>query len=1253
MRSGFTLFQRTSTSLLALLFTFVIVSNSFPHCAWAQAIPLPPLPSEAQLRDEILMSGKAIELLTQRLLQENERSSPSLFSEPALPGVQEGKYCTQCHQAPPPPPTSPLEIPKILTDPFIFAPQVGTSHWHSHSPEQKFNILHQEMQTLKLKVTQYLHLKEAPLALQVTLIKIYLGALLQYLITSLALHPLSNPLDTLEESWSLTLPLEAIDHIQAYISKPETFQSTKETFTTLIYFQEGRMFFSDAFKISIELSSFLRHQNEDAWFNILKLQTTYYLGRQLLKINSYWPQTHSKNKEFFGKLSQHFRSFNHSFGAMLQDQERHRQTNFNQFLGDHLLSQNIPTLITVERYRDLMSHAPQMWDALGNRFEEYFEKSSWSKIEKEATQTELKKTLYLHPFSLSIYEPRELAQWIKTRILEIKKKFFEDHLEYHFLGPKELSAEEAESFKQTYLADYEKELTPEMILHWLSTFDPSAPAAIKSTIEFLKLSAQIEGTEEQIAEIDEQIQALLLYDFNKHVSWGHTVLPGRKIPQSWQECEMDKEEMNAMVPYPAYPSIPDLMPVEKFPKIKPIEMNSTNFGIVLATLISSVGNNLFLVKHIEKFAKAKTKEELLNTYDSWVAQIKTMFERTETSSHEREKLKEVLTLLEEVGPKIKRLDPKNTETLDDFFDTTKEKIEFLKTKRAIITNILRILDIPIESGTGNPNQRREEKTVLYHIQALKKQDGITREEIETFLAESERHIQKFYADAIKDFSFPIPRLLQSEDYSLRKFSEEYSKKGREFLKDMTQEQRDSAIAQNRQILAQLRKLEDQFQHHFYGGYAHPEYFIGTKGNLLYPQTLEGLKQIQELREKRKKVYLDKGGAHLDEWLKGYVRTLMLRQALITQDLLVRKNIYKVIQAKTINEIKEFVLDPFILNQALELVQKEYPTQEWRVTSFRNIHTRMMSELSEGFLDSWFDSSFHNYFFWGLFALQIILYFIPGAQLGAVAIGVLLLSDTIVQTGHHLFVKTPRSYQLIQNKENFYLSSAIPEDIITAGGAGPGGSAYEDFGNMRDGVFWDALITGGLSVLILPWAKFETKRAIQLFHTKTNWFVSLKIPLYAKNLGIEADMPLTLSLVRGKMAQKLGLSSSEELSNLQAPKLIELTMSRLGKEEGARFLQMVQFFNQKNIAQHLWLTELANYHQALATLGFKEGIPTLEQIQARAQEMLHQNALIQGRPTLSPQSKRYLEIKRTAIEETLRFLEATPTLLEDLARSMPR
>ena len=1056
MRSH-TLFQKTFASFLAFLFTFVMVSNSFSGSAYAQSAPFQPLPSEAQLRDEILMGGQAIELLAQRLLQENERPSPP--AEPELPGVFKGRHCTQCHSVPSSPP--PLDIP--------LSPQQRTSHWYLLPPEEKFNILHQEMLTLKLKVTQYLELPQTPLDLQVTFIKGYLNALSQYLITSLTMHPLSNPFDDLEEVWALPLSLESIDRMKAHISKTETFKTTKEIFTTLIYFKEGRMSFSDTFKIAIELSSFLHQKNEDAWLNILKLQTVQYLGRQLLHINAYWPQTHSKNKEFFGSLSQHFRSLNHSFGSTLQDQERQRQTNFNRFLGDHLSTQDIPTLITQERYQDLMSHAPRLWDAIGNRFEEYFKESSWIKMEKENTSTEIKKTFYLHPFSIENYDPRELARWTKMKLIEIKKKFLHDHLEYHFLKRKEITSEEATSLEEKYVAEFEITLTPERIAEWFTTFDSSTPAAVNSAFEFLKLSAQVEGAEEQIAQIDEQIQALLLYDFNKHASWGRTVFQTRQIDQSWVDSGMEKEEMNGMVPGPDS-SIPDILPIEKFPKINPIEMNPTNFSIVVAMLISSIKNNLFLVKHIEEFTKAQTKKELIQNYNSLVEEVSLMHTFSSFPIHEREKLKETLMALEKLGEKIKRLNPKNTETLDDFFTTSKEKVEFLKTKRAIFTNILHILAVPIETMTP-------EKTYLYHLQDLKKQEGVTQEEVETFLITGEKTIEKLYRDTFEKYSFPMPILFRYSDYSVKEFLEEYHKKEQEFLKDLSPAQRDHATSQNREILSQLRQLEHHLQY-FHAGYVHPEYFIEAKGNL-HPRTLERLKRVQELRKERKEVYLDKGGADLDTWLKGYIGTLMLRHALIAQDLLIRKSIDKVVHAKTMDEIKEFVLDPFILNQALELVQKEYPTQAWRVENYRKVHADLIHEISESPFDAYFGNSWHSAAFWSLVTLQIILYFIPGTQLVAVAIGVLLLTDAIVQTGHELhknFIELPRS---LQNKKDFFLSSAIPEEIMIAG-EGPGGE-YQDFSKMEEDIFWSQVITGSVSVLLLPWARFEIKRVLKLLH----------------------------------------------------------------------------------------------------------------------------------------------------------------------------
>src|SRR3989338_8562225 len=147
MRSSWNLFQRTTASFLVFLFTFVMVSNSFPQLAYAQSTPLAPLTSEAQLRDQILMGGKAIELMSQRLLQEYEIQKPKSFSEAQnhrelLPGVQEGTHCLKCHSdalssSPPVPSPFPIHVPDFLNDPFFFTPKGGNSHWNSHSPEKK------------------------------------------------------------------------------------------------------------------------------------------------------------------------------------------------------------------------------------------------------------------------------------------------------------------------------------------------------------------------------------------------------------------------------------------------------------------------------------------------------------------------------------------------------------------------------------------------------------------------------------------------------------------------------------------------------------------------------------------------------------------------------------------------------------------------------------------------------------------------------------------------------------------------------------------------------------------------------------------------------------------------------------------------------------------------------------------------------------------------------------------------------------
>ena len=268
-------------------------------------------------------------------------------------------------------------------------------------------------------------------------------------------------------------------------------------------------------------------QNEEAWLNILKLQTTKYLASQLLHITDYWPEVGYKNKEFFGKLSRYFRSMDHHFGSMIAEKEREKQSEFNYFLLEYISSKPIPTVITLERYRDLISYAPRMAEALGDHLENYLTQSRFIETEQQFTLKELKKVFKNYPYSLLDRRSKELAQWIREKILEIKKQFFHSHLLYHFVQEREIDESKIPELEEKYLKQFSQELSLDLIQTWVINFH-SPNSSLKASAKFLKLTLlDVPSMVELIQEIDDQIQALLLYDFNKSVSWSYDVLEGR------------------------------------------------------------------------------------------------------------------------------------------------------------------------------------------------------------------------------------------------------------------------------------------------------------------------------------------------------------------------------------------------------------------------------------------------------------------------------------------------------------------------------------------------------------------------------------------------------------------------------------------------------------------------------------------------------------------------------------------------------
>jgi len=485
----------------------------------------------------------------------------------------------------------------------------------------------------------------------------------------------------------------------------------------------------------------------------------------------------------------------------------------------------------------------------------------------------------------------------------------------------------------------------------------------------------------------------------------------------------------------------------------------------------------------------------------------------------------------------------NLDTLDDLFENSEQKIKFYQVKRAVyMLDSQRLLSIPMKTGTGNPNVLRENKTFLKHYQTLWRQDGLLKEEVEAFLDAQRSELTTFYRTVRSEEprSLHIRNLTNAADFDYGNFA--HDAQAKVFIKDDAVRQK--ALADNDRILKELRELEKEIldsERIPYEAYFHPEYFLGYEGLLTSEETL--LTRVQTLRDERKSAYLDKGGEILDEWMKRYLSHLLIRQALVHQDLLIRKNIHTIVNATSVEDIKDFVLDPFILKQAKLTISDQYPDQVWKVKSYTLIHKELMNEKS--LTDQYFHSNAHSTAFWALLAVSLVLLIlpIPGARVASYAISCILLADFGVQIGielHSAFVSIPES---IENKKNFYLSAADSFDEVLQNGVatgrirgGPG--SIQDFENLYDMLFWRRVIAvGSFALFFVPWARAEVRRGVRLFHNSFNLLSAMKIPYYARQFGIETADDITMPLIRKKMAEKLGITT-QELMTMNEKQLLE-------------------------------------------------------------------------------------------------------------------
>lgn len=1319
-------FKIIQVTLLTAIFTWVTLSIPYPSPIQADE------PSqESKLRDDIFFKAERLERAIRSLLYRadnlfsDELEKRPITSNPT--GVSEGRSCVGCHEI-----QKPVERSKKEEDPFaniFFKPGDPFRYlipsferdFSEQTHHDLFQHLKRDMRSLATNIEAYFSLEDLAPELFILMLKSYLSLLTQYLILESLVFPTQNAFLLLEKEFSLRIPISSIPRLQDYMEDPSLSPETQSLFS-LISFKDApgtpyaTLHFSDIYKTNIELSSHLRHQNEAGWLNILKLLTIQFLATQLFHIADLWPDIGEKNQLFFNQISKRFPSIQQNFGAFFESKKMNREKLFHALLAEHLISKEIPTILTSDRYKDLLSHAPRMKKEMAE-VDAYLEKMNFIEYEKKKTIQLVKEHFAANP-SISPEMPvEEIARWFRALILNLKKNFLHEHLIIHFVSRREISHFKALELEEKYYHEYEEALSMERVQEWISDFDFSAMSNIGASFRFFEFSAlTLPKIVEEIQEIDDEIETLLLHQFHANLAWRDAKIRHRQkifpngyrndgIPLApfeneypmgmlWNIWGMEEETIgakppastSARSPYDPDPeSILSVLPTGRFPQPTSIENDEFNFKILLSTLLSPLGSDLYLLQKAHTLAEADSKETLVKAYEALLKEaeafaqkprkelhgasyawykVRTFFgaqpKANEQGEHEQDKIDASLSLLKKLREKLKGIDRENQQTLDDFFETkvvysidhpstdviqrdflirAADRLEFLKTKRAVLTSSgtdtasFRILDLPLTLPAPHLNaQVSEEKPFIRHLDTLEKQDGVLLSEVETFLSRYRQKMTQFYID-VRSLPFPVERLhfFSKDDFS--QFEEAFRSQLKTIFENkISDEERDDMLKQNEEIVRELRTLEERVKSTFQDdipplGYERPEYFIGYEKNS--PPLDRDLKRIVEIREKRKSIYLDRGGEKVDEWIKSYLQEWMIRAALIEQDLLIRKNIQKIIHAETIDDIKEFILDPFILKQALTEVESMYPEELWRIQAFEKMHVDLADRYSHTLLTTYFKSSARSKAFWIGIALSIALAFVPGGQIPSYVIGVILLSDFGVELSHEFYESYITLPNMLENKKGFYRSVTY--------GDGPGDPS--EFQSLEDGIWWKKRIAiGSTLIFFLPWARAEYHRTIDLIHRQTNLFASLKIPYYAKLLGIENSKSLNLSLIQKRMAEKFGISL-ENLIHANEKAMANFLFTKFGKKEGEKWLYLFRFFQDSDVQKYLWLETYHQCQEAIRLIGFEEGQwPTLEMAKAQAKAKIEFYLSKEGHPTIAPEFYELSRKKVRAIEDALHYLE---------------
>ncbi|MEK7790027.1 MAG: hypothetical protein AAB309_00190 [Deltaproteobacteria bacterium] len=1325
-------FKTIQIYLFTAIFTFVTLSIPYPSPIQADESS-----RESKLREEIFFKAERLERAVRSLLYRADKIfSDNLEKRPTTSNpieIEEGGSCVGCHEI-----QKPVERPRREEDPFLeifFKPgdpfRYSIKHFERDFSEQthygQFQTLKREMQSLATEIEAYFSIEDLAPELFILMLKSYLSILSQYLILESLVFPTQNALLLLEKEFQLRIPVSSVPRLQDYMEDPSLSDETQSLFS-LIYFKDAPgtpyayLRFSDTYKTNIEFSSYLRNQNEAAWLNILKLLTIQFLAAQLFHIADFWPDIGEKNHLFLSQISKRFPSIQQNFGALFESKKIDREKLFYGLLAEHLISKEIPTILTSDRYKDLVSHAPRMKQIM-NDPGAYLEKMNFIEYEKKKTIQLLKQHFSANPSISSETSVGEMARWLRDLILTMKKNFLHEHLILHFVSRREMSHFKALELEEKYFDEYAEELSLERVQEWLSDFDFDAISKMGASFRFFDFSVlTLPKIVKEIQAIDDEIETLLLHQFHENLAWRDAKIKHLKkifpngyrndgIPIApfdnenpmgilWNSWGMGEEKIGAKPPASAHnpydpdpESIPSVLPVEHFPQIKSIENNEFNFKILLSTLLSPLGSDLYLLQKVQTLAEADSKEKLVEAYEALLKEAETFVQKprkelsgvsyawykvrtffgaqpksSEQEQHEKDKVEASLSLLKKLGEKLKGIDHENQQTLDDFFETkviypidnpstdliqrdflsrAEDRLAFLKTKRAVLTNSgtdtasFRILDLPVKLPAPHLNTEiSEEKPFIRHLDTLEKQNGILVEEVETFLNHYRQKMTQFYIET-QSLPFPVERLHFFSKDNFSQFEEAYRSQIKTvFENKISDDALNDMLKQNEEIVRELRAIELRVKSTFRDeipstGYEHPEYFIGYEKNR--PPLDRDLKRIVELREKRKSIYLDRGGERLDGWIKSYIQEWLIRAVLIEQDLLIRKNIYKIIHAETIDDIKEFILDPFILKQALQEVESMYPEERWRIEAFEKMHLDLADRFSHTLLTTYFESSARSKAFWIGIALSIALAFVPGGQLPSYVIGVILLSDFGLELGHELYESYVPLPDMLENKKGFFRSVTY--------GEGPGDPS--EFQALEDGIWWKKRIAiGSTLIFFIPWARAEWHRTIDLVHQQTNLFTSFKIPYYAKLLGIKHGEQLNLSLIQKRMAEKFGLSLGD-LVNANEKTVASYLLNKFGKKEGKKWLQLFRFFQDSEVQKYLWLETYHKCHDAIRLIGFEEGQwPTLEQAKAQAKARIEFYLSKEGHPTIAPEFYELTRKKVRDIEEALHHMELQGGVLEE-------